>query len=433
MVSGDEETEYSVPGLYSDAATCAIVNFLEGAVIGGSLAAVISALPSVVKGKLGRAASAIVTRNNARVALFLGIFMAVHNTGIHMQRKKNSDIKRLIKLLSMVVSGSAVMLLPPRLRQFIVYLLFTRALEVLARQSRLNTKTSASELISSHESVALTMVSMSVITTTWFGWPHLVSKSYLHFLDNISNIKGEYFRKLGKVLLLKDVNEDPHLRYVVNKKKPCSAFHDDATLPCTPFIGNVFVRSLVTKTIPFYAKLYIIPFVLTTVRGKMSLRLVQTTAVRLWWSGLFLGVLDTLVGATICTISNQHVIPHMAIMPLAGAVSGLSLYIEQPSRRLELALYMFGQALQMVVNAYNYNGLWAPKNFDVVVCAASATVLANGFGLQQQLEEEEEGGNVPIVLRPTYNALLGKILDTECKRHSFRLSVPASITRFCSK
>jgi hypothetical protein len=123
----------------------------------------------------------------------------------------------------------------------------------------------------------------------------------------------------------------------------------------------------------------------------------------------------------------------MAIMPLAGAVSGLSLYIEQPSRRLELALYMFGQALQMVVNAYNYNGLWAPKNFDVVVCAASATVLANGFGLQQQLEEEEEGGNVPIVLRPTYNALLGKILDTECKRHSFRLSVPASITRFCSK
>jgi hypothetical protein len=412
----DESTTYTTPPLYENALTCAAVNFLEGAVIGGSLAMVISALPSILKGRLNRAASSVVTRNNFRVALFLGLFMSIHNSGVHIQRAKNLKLKKFIRVLSFLFSGSAVTILPPRLRKFIVYLLFTRALEVLARRFRVGKQPAPDgELISGHESVALTAMSMSVITTTWFGWPHLVSKSYLHFLDNISNIDGDGFRRLGKVLLVRDVNEDARLRCSVNRKKPCSAVHDQ---PCVPFIANVFVESLITKTIPFYGKLYAIPFVLSVLRGRLNKKLLQSTVTRLWWSGLFLGVLDMLVGATICTLSNQHRIPQIIIMPLSGAISGLSLYIEQPSRRLELALYMFGQAVQMLVNAYNYNGYWAPKNFDIVVCALSANILTDGFQIQQQLEEE---GETPIVLRPTYNALFGKILDTETKRHAFKL------------
>jgi hypothetical protein len=418
MVSDEDlDSTQTTPKLYNNVATCVLVNFCEGAVIGGSLAVVVSVLPPLVKGRIQKLASNAMTRNNAKIALFLGLFMAIHNAGIHLERGKGKKQRRILRLLSMLFSGSAITILPARLRSFMVYLLFTRALEVAARKYRLGKADKpGQELISSHESVALTMASMSVITTTWFGWPHLVSKSYLHFLDNISNIRGEYFRKLGKVLLLRDVNEDAHLRFVVNKKKPCLAFHDE-TQPCAPFIGRVFVESLITKTIPFYGKLYVIPFALSLLRGRLSSKLVASTANRLWWSGLFLGVLDTLVGATICSISNQNIVPHILIMPLSGAVSGLSLYIEQPSRRLELALYMFGQAIQMLVSAYKYNGLWVPRNVDIVVCACSAALLTDAFSLQQELDEVEG----PIVLRPTYNTLLGKILDTGSRRHAFTL------------
>jgi hypothetical protein len=416
MVSDEDQESQLIdsPKLYRNLGTCVFSNFAEGAVIGGSLAVLVSVLPAVVKGKLGKAGRNALTKNNAKIAIFLGIFMAIHNSAIHLERGRAEKKRKLLRLLAMLLGGSAITILPARLRSFMVYLLFTRALEVSARKLRLKSAQPGKELISSHESVALTMASMSVITTTWFGWPELVSKSYLHFLDNISNIRGEYFRKLGKVLLLKNVNEDAHLRYVVNRNKPCLCFHEG---PCVPFICDVFVRSLLTRTIPFYAKLYVIPFALSLARGRLSSKLVVSTATRLWWSGLFLGVLDALVGATICTVSNQQTIPHIMIMPLSGAVSGLSLYFEQPSRRLELALYMFGQAIQMLVNAFQHNGLRSPRNIDVFVCACSAAVLTDAFSLQQELDESEG----PTVLRPTYNTLLGKILDTGSKRHAFRL------------
>ena len=422
MVSDEDAATplQSSPQLYDNLWASLGVNFCEGAIIGGSLAALVSVLPSIVKGKLRKAGSNVVTRNNVKVAMFLGLFMAIHNGGIQLERNKSKKFRRLIRILSMMVSGGAITMLPARLRQFMVYLLFTRALEVAARRYRLNQcggRNGGADLVSSHEAVGLTMVSMSIITTTWFGWPHLVSKSYLHFLDNISNIRAEYFRRLGKVLLVRDVNDDAHMRFVVNRRQPCLVVHDEGQ-PCYRFAANVFARSLVTKTIPFYAKLYVIPFALSVVRGKLSSRLVVSTVTRLWWSGLFLGVLDALVGASICAVSNQKTIPHIFIMPISGAVSGLSLYIEQPSRRLELALYMFGQSIQMIVNAYNYNGWWAPRNFDVFVCALSVALLTDGFALQQDLDEEATGD---VVLRPTYSALLGKILDTPSCRHSFSL------------
>ena len=416
MVSDEDQDiqPLDAPKLYPNMVACFVANFTEGAVIGGSLAVLVSVLPSIVKGNLKKAGRNALTRNNAKIALFLGIFMTIHNSGVHLQRGRGKKQRRLLRLLAMLLGGSAITILPAKLRSFMVYLLFTRALEVAARKHRLKSAVPGKELISSHESVALTMASMSVITTTWFGWPQLVSKSYLHFLDNISIIRGEYFRKLGKVLLVRNVNEDAHLRYVVNHNKPCLAFHEG---PCVPFIWRVFSESLITRTIPFYAKLYVIPFALSLARGKLSSKLLVSTATRLWWSGLFLGVLDALVGGTICSVSNQKIIPHIAIMPLSGAVSGLSLYFEQPSRRLELALYMFGQAIQMLVSAYQFNGLWSPKNFDIFVCACSAAVLTDAFSLQQELDENEG----PVVLRPTYSTLLGKILDTGARRHAFRL------------
>lgn len=416
----DDEADPMVVLHYNSLRECVGVNFLEGCLLGGSLAAGVACLPHLVKGRLRKALGSSLTKNNGKVAIYLGLFMVIFNSGVYLERTLPHR-RRLIKILATLMSGSAMTLLPPKLRQFIVYLLFTRALEVAIRRYKVNrldfSKPVPAELISGHESVALTVASMSVITTTWFGWPELVSKSYLHFLDNISNIDKSNFRDAGRVLRHVGINDRAELRNAVIRKKPCLAFHSD-DVHCAPFIGRVFVESLITKTIPFYAKLYAIPFLFHVASGKLSLRLVKSTGVRLWWSGLFLGVLDTLVGGTVCALSNQHVVPHVLIMPLCGGVSGLSLYIEQPARRLELALYMFGQAVQMLVSTYRYNGLKYPSNVDVIVCAACMCVLADAFTQQQELDEAEDA---PTVLRPTYANLLGKILDTGGKRHTFVL------------
>ena len=92
-----------------------------------------------------------------------------------------------------------------------------------------------------------------------------------------------------------------------------------------------------------------------------------------------LAVLDGLVGAGCCAISNQSLVPKWTMMPLCGAASGLSLYIEPEGRRLKLALYMFGQAVEMIGNAWVYNGLPAPSGLDVGVSASSIAFLTNAY------------------------------------------------------
>jgi hypothetical protein len=276
-------------------------------------------------------------------------------------------------------------------------------------------KKGGDKVFTSHETVALTVASMSVITTTWFGWPHLVNKGYLHFLDNISNIRKEQFRDIGK-LLKGDVGNDSNLKaFLDSDKRYCAPFHSNAE-SCYRFAPRIFAMALVTRTIPFYFKIYQIPLLFSLIkrRGKIDPARVRNFVVRLWWSGLFLAVLDALVGGTVCALSHQRLIPRWYVMPICGAVSGLSLYLEQAPRRLELALYMFGQALQMIVNAYLAKGYWSHRNFDIFVSSTSAALMMYAYW------ERVENGN-PLLLRDSYSFLLSKIIDTRDKRHGYAL------------
>jgi hypothetical protein len=137
---------------------------------------------------------------------------------------------------------------------------------------------------------------------------------------------------------------------------------------------------------------------------------------RVWWSSLFLATMNATVAGTVCVLSKIEMIqvPQDLQVVLGGTASGLSLYIEQENRRLELALYLFGQAIQVLVNAYTHAGLWSPRGFDILVSAASISVVSYAFW------EREEKGRLEIV-RPGYSSLLGKIFDTQFTRHGFKL------------
>ena len=407
--------------LYKTTGHCVIVNLVEGCAVGGAISLAVSIIPPLLKGKVRQAFKSIFTRYNFRVSIFMGSFMALYNTGVHYQKTHRSVAgQRRLRIILSLLSGFTVSILPIGVRRFLVYLLFTRSLEVLARMSRTQTNKTLEDTFSSHEAVGLTVGSMAVITTTWFGWPELVPKGYLHFLDNISNIEKRRFHDIGHVLLNRVPPNRPDLHAVIASGQPCLAFHDKSE-PCLRFAPRVTAMSLVTRTIPFYLKIYQIPllFQLVKKRGKISPKLVKHFVYRLWWSGLFLSVLSGLVAVGACSVSNQHVVPHWTMMPLCGALAGTALYVEQAGRRLELALYMFGQAVQMSVNVWTHNGLWSPPGLTVAVSASSIALLTQAFAAQHDLSLDSENGH--IILRPAYCELLGKILDTSGKRHSFKL------------
>jgi hypothetical protein len=406
--------------LYDSTMLCVMENFVEGFCIGGGISTAVSCLPPLFKGRIKVALRNVPTLYNLRVAVFFGTLMTVCNTLLHLRRCRRGGSKpvseeRSFRLMVSLLSGICISTLPRGVRRFVVYMLFTRALEVMIRRRRASQETNKEvEVFSSHETVALTMASMSVITTTWFGWPHLINPGYLHFLDNISNIKKSEFRDVGKVMLGACAGR-PDLQYVHDSKQTCRVFHAESEA-CPRFIARVFLTSFIKHTIPFYIKIYQIPLLFTLIkrRGRIDTRVVIHFTKRVGRSGIFLAVLNTLVGGTICTISNQRSIPQLVSMPLSGAVSGASLYIEDPARRLELALYMFGQALQMISNAYVANGYWTHPRMDIFVSTFSAMTLMNTFW------EREEEGKINV-LRGGYSQLLGKILDTHEKRHEFRI------------
>ena len=406
--------------LYESSAQCILQNFSEGCCIGGCISVAVSCLPPLLKGRLLVALRNVPTLYNLRVAVFFGALMTVCNTLLHINRSRSRvastvSEERLFRTLVSLLSGFCIASLPRGVRRFVVYMLFTRALEVSIRRRRASHETETElEVFSSHETVGLTMASMSVITTTWFGWPHLINSGYLHFLDNISNIKKSEFRDVGKVLLNRCAGRQD-LEVIRASQNTCRVFHPESER-CPRFITRVFITSFIKHTIPFYIKIYQIPLLFTLLkrRGRVDARIITHFSNRVARSGLFLAVLNTLVGGTICSISNQRYIPQLACMPLSGAVSGASLYIEEPSRRLELALYMFGQALQMVSNAYVANDYWTHPRMDIMVSTISAGVIMHSFW------EREEEGRINV-LRGGYAQLLGKILDTHEKRHEFRI------------
>jgi len=417
--------------LYRSVGECILVNFIEGASIGGVFSVLVCCLPPLLKGKVRKALKLVLTSYNMRVAFFMGSLMAIPNTLLHIRRSRGHlrgvAFEKKSRFFIALLSGISVSTLPDGVRRFVVFLLLTRSIEILARMYKtsscddslayISERNSATgdQVFSPHETVGLTVASMSVITTTWFGWPHLVNKGYLHFLDNISNIQKEQFRDVGKILT-DNVDGRPDLKAIIdNDQRPCVAFHPDSE-SCRRFAPRVFAMALVTRTIPFYFKIYQIPLLFSFIkkRGRIDPALVRNFIVRLWWSGLFLAVLDALVGGTVCALSHQKVIPKWYIMPICGAVSGLSLYLEQAPRRLELALYMFGQALQMIVNAYIAKGYWRHRNFDILVSGTSAALM-----LFANWEKREDGN--PLLLRESYSFLFSKIFDTRDKRHGYAL------------
>jgi len=350
------------------------------------------------------------------------------------------------------LSGLSVSVLPKGVRRFIVYLLLSRSFEVAARivKTKLIEKRRGSfsfigaaatpvtaadddailcdqeanplpvneDIFTSHEVVGLASVSMTIIIAAWFRFAslELIPKSYLSFLHGINNLTAKQVSDVSRVIANEYTDADTELKKLACGRL-CRGIHPAEQL-CPDFFVNFVLKGIVTRTGPFYLKLYALPLAVSIFKrkGNVSRLMIIHYLTRAWWSSLFLATMNATVATTVCFLSkfaNSFVSQQYQAI-LGGTASGLSLYIEQDGRRLELALYLFGQAIQILVNAYTHFGLWAPTGMDIITSAASISVMTYAFW------EREEKGRLALI-RPGYASLFSKIVDTKDTRHGFRI------------
>lgn len=446
--------------MYHSVRHCLISNFVDGCVIGGGMSGLVSIVPQLLKGHLRQAVVNVVTVGNLRVVVFFGTLLSVCNTGqyLHMQYLNKTGCvgsdavrsRKRTRLLIGLLSGLSVGVLPKGIRRFIVYLLLTRSFEVLARIIKMKIlyrrwcsrrsvgyssfSTCASsledeaveefippdvEMFTSHEVVGLGCLSMTVVITGWFQYPHLVPKAYLQFLQGINNLTPVQVEAVIRVLSKSDdCHDNPRLANIKSRNdRVCRCIHEESQ-PCADNFIKFLIKGFFTRTAPFYLKLYMLPLVISVVKrkGNVSPFLVQHFLQRVLRSGLFLTTMNATVAGASCFLSYYFdtYMSQRVQLSLAGTASGFSLYIEEQSRRLELALYLFGQAIQILVNGYVSTGLWAPRGVDVLASAASISLLT--YAYWESAEDERL-----VLIRPGYSNLMKRIIDTKDNRHGFQL------------
>jgi hypothetical protein len=289
------------------------------------------------------------------------------------------------------------------------------------RRQKSENPSDSADLFSSHEIVGLASVSMTVIITAWIRYTELVPHGYLHFLAGINNLTKTQVSDIQHIV--RGENSHPQVNKVILRQdRMCSVYHP-ADQACCDFYVRFLIRGILTKTGPFYLKLYLLPLLFSIVkrRGKnVSKELALSFVKRVWWSALFLGAMNATAAGTVCAVSKLRpwsyhpMIPLTSHATLGGYMCGLCLYLEQDTRRLELALYLFGQAIQILVNAYKASHLWYPRGMDTIATSGSVALMLFAFWLQT-----DDDSTDPIV-RPGYSAMMARIIDTPTNRHSLR-------------
>lgn len=421
----------------------------------------VSVVPPLLKGNVRRAVLGVPTLGNLRVAIFFGSLMSVCNGSQYISRStlhdEKSTVVQLMKLRLLIgfLSGLSVSVLPKGVRRFVLYFLISRAVEIAARLGKIEyrrrrpkiensivvieevgseTSTTAAsapscesaELFSSHEVVGLASVSMTVIITAWFRFTELVPHGYLHFLAGINNLTAANVEDVQHILR-GDTNFKPEVtKVVLRQERMCSVYHPQDQ-GCMKFYLRFLLKGIVTKSGPFYLKLYLLPLIFSVVKRKqVTKELALNFFKRVWWSALFLATMNATAAGTVCAMGKLKPLSYHPSIPLTthaslgGYMSGLSLYLEQDTRRLELALYLFGQAIQILVNAYKATGLWYPRGTDTFATAASITMMLFAYWLQAD-HKSIESVDFSSIIRPGYAGMLGRIIDTSTNRHSFKL------------
>uniref|UniRef100_A0A0A9GC15 Transmembrane protein 135 N-terminal domain-containing protein n=1 Tax=Arundo donax TaxID=35708 RepID=A0A0A9GC15_ARUDO len=194
-----------------------------------------------------------------------------------------------------------------------------------------------------------------------------------------TNLVGieKYYKSVGV-----DIKLDP------NMKVPCSIVHGNQS--CSGHFIS-FLLQAYGRALPVYIPVYLVPALVVhrqdlmkrpyTILGKSLLGTAR--------SSLFLSVYCASAWAWICTLFRIFQSCNTPLVVLGTFPTGLALFIEKKSRRIEISLYCFTRAIESFFTCMTDAGLCPPilqiKRADVVVFSMATSIIMHCYAQEREV------------------------------------------------
>lgn len=403
-----EEVHIETSSVYTSLFRCVASNAIDGFLIGAATAGVFSVFPMLIRGKLVKAAKAPFNRGNLKLAVFFSILLSVYNTGrfrvrTHRGGNKRQLTSRLLRAGVAMCVGCSSSLLSNRVRRFVALFLLSRSLETKGKEIYRNLSVEDQEKLEpfvDKADVALATLSMSINGASWIMAPELLDPSYRRFLNSTSGYS-------------QDVIESTPLLFhkKIKVSRLCEVMHPHANSGCVIAVSKFAINQYFKDSLRFYYKLYLIPLLITTIRKKkLSITALKYFIERTGRSALFLTSGGVAMTSTFCIFDKLGLQANPLLAMVSGASSGALVFIEQKTRRLELGLYLFTQAMHVTAAFYARRGWWYPPGSDLIAVAIGFYNVISAYEDSVTDSDPDSGGTL---LRPFYISTLKKIFDYE--------------------
>lgn len=166
----------------------------------------------------------------------------------------------------------------------------------------------------------------------------------------------------------------------------CQIVHpqtDSCSTHTLDFMVKAFKRS-----VPVYVPVYCVPLLLFNGRKMLTspISTVGGTLTKIARSSVFLTTYMTTMYAFVCAVRNNTSIESELLGGLGVGAGGISILIEKKSRRTELALYIFSQAVLSSFNILRKKGLFPHiPHGDVYLFSVSLGIIMYAYVLEPKL------------------------------------------------
>ena len=416
----DDYLEPQPVSVYGSTLRCFVSNVADGLLVGAAAASVISVFPPLIRGKLLQALKAPFNRGNLKMSIFFGILLGVYNTGryhVRMKCKGHKPSERLLRGLVAICIGYSGSLLSHRIRKFIALFMLSRAFETKIKDIHRNLSPETQKSIApltKHADILLTTFSMGINGAGWIAQPDLLDPSYLRFLESSCGYPVANMRQTPRLF---------NPTFVFDRH--CQPLHPTNPHGCLVENIKFAINHYFKASLKFYYKLFAIPLLLATInKRKLSLTALKYFVQRTARSALFLTTGGFCMTSVFCLFSKFG-LPASRFLPfLGGMSSGAMVFIEPKSRRIELGLYLFTQAIHVMAAFWaTRTSLWYPPNADLLAITIGFYQVAAAY--------DDSVKNASGLLRPFYVSALQKIFDYEEKQGGAdRMHAWSTVTRY---
>ncbi|KAK3235454.1 hypothetical protein CYMTET_54347 [Cymbomonas tetramitiformis] len=392
---------------YTNIPECCLRNFIKGFTFAFSSRVVVQAMTTAVyiyRSRDKKTSSPLkhflqMGGTPFQYGMVLGSILGGQNSMVYATRHAKGNLARYRFAIAGAVSAFGIVFAPRGPRRTISLVIFVRALEVLAKL--LVEKKVVSPVPFSD--VLLMSLASARVMWCWIFEPHNVDDSYLGFLNRIGGKPVSFLRTAASVYM-----QQPLDLALVNKDRqrlgmqllPTGKLLSLADVVYRPGESSLvhFCRYTVEgcqRTVKVYLPVHLLPLLLFNFHLllRKPVGTIANTALGITRSSVFLALYCALgwVGFEAAEALTQRpkggpARSHATLKSVghfAGAFCGLSLGIEKPGRRIELALYTFTQAIRTVFLA-NLKGrkgyaARALQRGEVVLFSMSMAVLMHAF------------------------------------------------------